>query len=309
MAAEHLNESEIARAGVISRFVALPHTEGCGVAGDTAEILCNRTLLGYLTHPCVHSAVVMEHGCEKTHNDYVRLEMEAHGIDPRAFGWVSIQLDGGIQRTLEKTRAWFTERLALEASPPPARDAVPISGLRVGLLEAGKLDPVSAAAMARLALLLAGAGSTVVIPQNASFLDVPELTEHIGACACPLPTLAQAGRARSPGLHIMEVQTDHWAETVGALGATGAEVLLACVGEQPLQGHPMLPVLQVTANRPSSGTDAGDSDLALTGIPEQDVRSMLRLLAEAASGSLTPRATVLGNTSFQISRGLLGVSM
>ncbi len=249
----------------------------------------------------------MEHGCEKTHNDYVRLELEAHGIDPEVFGWMSVQLDGGIDQTLEKTQAWFTGRL--DRVPPQKRQVLPISGLRIALTDTGPLESAAAAAMSRLALMLAGAGCLVVVPENATFLDHPVLSRLTPDGGRPKPTLAHAQQAGTPGLHVMEVQTDHWAETMGALGAVGAEILLACCGEHPVQGHPMLPTLQVAAAPPSAASHINDFDLVLKGAPEEDVRSVLRLLALTASGSCVPRATALGNTSFQISRGLLGVSM
>lgn len=40
----------------ISRFVALAHTEGCGVS-SSPERLYPRTMLGYLMHPMVGQAL------------------------------------------------------------------------------------------------------------------------------------------------------------------------------------------------------------------------------------------------------------
>jgi altronate dehydratase len=39
--------------GKVSRFVALPHTEGCGASGGDSESIFSRTLIGYLLHPTV----------------------------------------------------------------------------------------------------------------------------------------------------------------------------------------------------------------------------------------------------------------
>ena len=49
----------------ISRFVALPHTEGCGVSSGRSEEIYTRTMIGHLTHPTVAIGLLLEHGCEK----------------------------------------------------------------------------------------------------------------------------------------------------------------------------------------------------------------------------------------------------
>jgi hypothetical protein len=51
-------------------------------------------MLNYLRSPLVGCAVLLEHGCEKTHNDYMRLEMARMGMRPEDFGFASVQLDG-----------------------------------------------------------------------------------------------------------------------------------------------------------------------------------------------------------------------
>src|SRR3712207_3106144 len=50
--------------GKVSRFVALPHTEGCGNSGGKSLELYDRTVLGHLDHPLVRFALLLEHGCE-----------------------------------------------------------------------------------------------------------------------------------------------------------------------------------------------------------------------------------------------------
>ncbi len=62
---------------LFTRIIALPHTEGCGHSSGPSEQLMVRTMLGYATHPSIAYAVLLEHGCEKTHNDYMNKEMKA----------------------------------------------------------------------------------------------------------------------------------------------------------------------------------------------------------------------------------------
>ncbi|MFN8535936.1 MAG: UxaA family hydrolase [Thermomicrobiales bacterium] len=128
--ANHLNARKVGR-DKITRFVALPHTEGCGVSSGNSEELYARTLIGHLLHPLVGPALLLEHGCEKTHNDYIRHELEREGVDLSRFGWASIQLDGGIEAVVEKTSDWFAATIA--ASAPTREETVGLGALRVGL--------------------------------------------------------------------------------------------------------------------------------------------------------------------------------
>jgi altronate dehydratase len=92
------------------RFVALPHTEGCGVeyAHNGIDVY-TRTMVGHILHPSVVACVMLEHGCEKTHNDFFRLELDHHGPDGETFPilWASVQLDGGIRSVTEKVVQWI----------------------------------------------------------------------------------------------------------------------------------------------------------------------------------------------------------
>jgi len=61
--------------------VALPHTEGCGHSSGDHEGLVVRTMLGYAAHPMAAKVVMLEHGCEKTHNG--RFEQELATVPVR----------------------------------------------------------------------------------------------------------------------------------------------------------------------------------------------------------------------------------
>ena len=79
----------------VTRFECLPHTEGCGTGYPDGGIdLYSRIMLGHLTHPSVALALCLEHGCEKTHNDFMTGALTEAHIDPARFGYASIQLDG-----------------------------------------------------------------------------------------------------------------------------------------------------------------------------------------------------------------------
>ena len=306
MAALRLTQKGLGRDQGISRYVGLAHTEGCGMAGESAERLYTRTMLGYLTHPLVHCALLLEHGCEKTHNDYLRHAMQERGVSPDHYGWASVQLDGGIDHVMDKIEAYFAHRLS--ANPPVATIQTPLSELRIGLSSCGPVSDAAARTLARLSSQLVGAGATLVVPDNATVLTHvtyrPILGDHPGEA-----TLAHGQTPSKPGYYLMETQTDHWVETLTGLGGAGVEILIACAGEHPLQGHPLIPMLQVAANQNTTKRFADDFDLALDADPEKTTDHLLDLIIAVASRQYTPRATTLGNTDFQFTRGLLGVSM
>ena len=104
----------------VSRFVALVHTEGCG-SNNAADLFLD-TLAGHLAHRCVRHAVLLEHGCEQTHNDAVRHHLAARGLSADRFGWASVQMDGGIASVRAKVARQLEAMAAERASEVPARE-------------------------------------------------------------------------------------------------------------------------------------------------------------------------------------------
>lgn len=282
------------------RFVTLPHTEGCGVSGEAIDIL-ERTMAGYLLHPSVSQALLLEHGCEKTHNDTMRQYLGAAGADLNKFGWASIQLDGGIESVGKNVHDWFAQQTP---GTKTSRHSTSISNLRIGLGSVGALSPESAKAFAAVARHLLNNGATVVLAQNASLCVDQVFVKEL--CAQPEPTLAYAQRFTKPGLHVMQCPTDHWVETITGLGACGIELILAFTSDRILQGHPLLPVLQVTENT-SVLPDDVDLHLASDNSTER-TQALFQLLLQTAEGKHTPAAWRRENVDFQVSRGRFGVS-
>jgi altronate dehydratase len=311
MITHRFNQQALGQDRGISRFVALAHTEGCGVSGGPSEQLYVRTLLGYLRHPLVAHCLLLEHGCEKTHNDFIRHEIERLGLDAQAFGWASIQLDGGIEAVMAKTAAWFYERLAQDR--PMERQPADLSAVRIGLMSAGSVSDVAQRALARLSAAVVCAGGTLVVPENSRLLSSPDYLAGTIDTGTALPTLAYGQSlhtaSSATGFHIMETPTAHWTETLTGLGATGVEVILAYAGEHPLQGHPLLPVVQVTAEERVEQHFAADMDLILGGEPEDWAQTLLDLATDVLSRRYIPKAAQAGNIDFQFTRGLLGVSL
>ena len=294
MIAHRCNERRIGEKQGISGFVALPHTEGCGVSGGRSEEIYTRTMIGHLTHPKVALGLLLEHGCEKTHNDHVRHEIQKLGISPERYGWASVQLDGGIDAVIEKVQDWFLETLANKPSVPVV-DAG-LEHLCIAVMSTGEVTEEVSESLTQLTHRIVAAGGTVVVPANAVFLGS-------GTRSVPT-TLAYGQRVEKAGFHIMETPTDQPTETLTGLGATGVDLALAHIVGAPWQSHVMVPLIQVSTDTTTQSNYGADLDLLTA-----HVDGLLALIVEVASRQYTPQLHGKGNTDFQLTRGLLGVSM
>jgi altronate dehydratase len=303
-----LNEQGAGFAGdKVTRFVALPHTEGCGVSAGSAESIYSRTVLGHLANPAVRFGLLLEHGCEKTHNDYFRNRLEEAGLDPARFGWASVQLDGGIESVVAKVEDWFAG--TLENAEELEHETAGPESLRLALHASGSLSDEAALNLAEVTLAVVRSGGTVVVPERSAVLSSQAYLEAVLGDHPVENTLAYGEAARKPGLHVMEAPTDHWVETATGLGATGVEVMLAHVEGHPLQAHRMIPLVQASSDPQTLRDHAEDLDVLLDGDPSDWTEEVLRTVAAVASREYTPRLYGAGNTDFQFTRGLLGVSM
>ena len=339
----------------VSRFVALVHTEGCG--SNNAAGLFLDTLAGHLAHRCVRHAVLLEHGCEQTHNDAVRHHLAARGLAADRFGWASVQLDGGIAsvqakvagqlRTMAAARASeargaesveavpsraavgarvahaeggagagpeATDHSSLKAKPASrfVRTTVGADEIRIALVADGPLPDAMGEAFGLLATGLVAAGAGVVVPDNGGLLGNLGFRNAVFPdAAVPGASLALGRPAGEAGFHIMETPTENPVETLTGLGATGVDLMLCHIGRNPLQGHPMLPLVQVTADLAVAARYG--SDLDRTFEHEQDpsgiVAELATLAADVASCRYRPRLWSRGVTEFQLTRGRLGLSM
>ena len=359
----------------VSRYIALVHTEGCGSNNSAGLFL--ETLTGHLAHRCVRHAVLLEHGCEQTHNDAVRHHLAERGLSADRFGWASVQMDGGIAnvraRVERQLRAMAAARRpgapasnlpggtadagsggapeargrgladdmtdagsggALEASgrgladsaphvsallrteadstPGFERTAVGANEIRVALVADGPLSNRIGEAFGRLATGLVAAGATVVVPDNAGLVANDGFRGTVFPHgAVPGASLAFGRPAGEAGFHVMESPTDNPVETFTGLGATGAELMLCHVGRNPLQGHPMLPLAQVTAHPVVAQRYGSDLDRILSAEhdPAEVVIELAELVADVASFRYRPKLWSRGVTEFQLTRGRLGLSM
>ena len=339
----------------VSRFVALVHTEGCG--SNNAAGLFLDILAGHLAHRCVRHAVLLEHGCEQTHNDAVRRHLASRGLAVDRFGWASVQLDGGIARVQARVTRQLeamAARRASETSRGAPADAVPhcapagtpagqeeggagtgpgapdrsrrkarpapgfvrttvgADEIRIALVADGPLPDAMGEAFGLLATGLVASGARVVVPDDDGLLGSLDFRNAVfPGGAVPGASLAFGRPVEADGFHVMETPTENRVETLTGLGATGVDLMLVHIGRNPLQGHPMLPLVQVTAD-PAVAVRYR-SDLDRTFVPERDpsgiVAELATLAADVASCRYRPRLWSRGVTEFQLTRGRLGLSM
>ncbi len=309
LAAERLNVragGRMAPAAGVTRFLGIMHTEGCGFGGETMYELLHRTYRGYLTHPNVAAALLLEHGCEKVPNDVVRHRLAAAGVATAQFGWASVQLDGGIDRALARVEAWFEEGLA--ALPPAAPVSAGPGALALGLLSSAPVAPATATALAAIAGAVLDDGGSVLLVESDPLLANPDFALALLGAGAPHATLAYGEPRAQPGLHVVASETDHWTENLTGLGGCGAQLALAVVSDHARQGHPMLPVVQAAEARQQGRIAATDIDVFLSGDAVADEATLAGLLAAVASGARVPAASALGNVDFQLTRGLLGLT-
>jgi altronate dehydratase len=306
LAAERMNAGPLGRAAGLSRFVGLTHTEGCGFGGESMHKLLHRTYRGYITHPNVALALLLEHGCEKVPNDMMRRQLELAGVPLDRFGWASVQLDGGIEKALAKIEAWFAERLAVHSLAV----AVPtdLRALNLGLMSAGPVTDGAAAAFAAVVIAVLHDGGSVLIPESDPLLANAAFRDGVLDSIPPRATLAYGQPLTQSGLHLVATESNHWVENVTGLGGCGAHLVLGLVSDTAQQGHPMLPVIQVAESTQHGRIPADDVDLFLNADAASDAPALLRLLVSVAQRATVPAANAQGFVDFQLTRGELGVS-
>jgi altronate dehydratase len=299
-------ESERWAGDAVSRMVALPHTEGCGSSGGASEETFARTMLGYLLHPNVRLALLLEHGCEKTHNDYFRSRLVEAGADPARFGWASIQADGGIEAVTGRVRDWFGS-FNLPAPDPVAGT---LGDLTVALEARGTLTPLTAEALALVGRAIVELGGSVLLSSRGALLADAGFRRAAFGSGDPVgPTVAHGQRYVVPGWHVMRMPGTDWMETATGFGAGGAQQVLAHVAGGTLSAQRFVPVVQLSSDPETVATYGDDLDAIVSGDPAEQARVALNTVAAVASRRQTPKAVAVGNVGFQITRGLLGTSM
>jgi hypothetical protein len=332
LATERLNAARLGHDRGLSRFVTFLHTEGCGFGGDAMYRLLERTYLGYLTHPNVACALLLEHGCEKIPNDVMRRQLESAGLPLDRYGWSSVQLDGGIERALANIEAWFAGRLDRETLPslaavpaaivpaffdPAAADpaatvaadtSTPLPPLTVGLVAATAPSAAVAAAFAATATAVLAAGGSVLLAESDPLLAAPAFRTALLGDVVPHATLAYGQPVRRPGLHVVASETDLWEENVTGFGGNGAHLVLGLVDTHARHGHPLVPVVQFAEPVRQGRLPADDIDGFFSGNSAADADVLREWIIDLAGRRRLPVSAARGFVDFQLTRGELGLT-
>jgi hypothetical protein len=277
-------------AGDPRRVVALPHTEGCGSTGGASQDLFESILIGHLTHPLVNRGVLLEHGCEKVHNQRLRRLLSVAGIDPDRFGWFGVQTDGGFETVLEKIAGWFST---------PGPEPAPISAPAVALTSTGPPPPAD---FVNLLLDSMATRQPVLIPEWDPLGFVLE------AAAGPRDTVHElpfASPPPGPGMYRVHGVSRHWVETMTGLAAAGCMAMIALHGDRPRQGHPLVPLIRCGWGECRSS----ELDVVLGGPADDWPERVRSVLEEVLAGARTVRCWQTGDVDFQVPRGPVGISV
>ena len=275
---------------VVSQWSALVHTEGCGSSDAELERMQLRTLSGYLRHPFTQCASLLEHGCEKTHNDAFRIYLDECGMDVDSFGWASIQMDGGIKNVTSKLHGWSRNIVASRGGDDDRQVAI-------GIYFDREVPAEQVERMGRLVALLEASGVAMVCAGGAGFSSSQ--------------SLAYGEPVSGSGVYQMETPTDHRLEILSGLGGTGVFMILDVASRGHGQGLECIPVLQINGGRAISAEGAVSGyDIDVEGAVDDDYcQQLLRMMSKVALAQYRPLSMRVRNLGFQLTRGLHGVSL
>ena len=295
------NEPVLAR---VNRYIALVHTEGCGSAN--AEELFLNIVSGHLQHPFITHAVLLEHGCERTHNDAIRHDLLSKGLNPTRFDWASVQLDGGLDRVAKKVETQF--RVALDS--PVQRKTGSIADLKIGLMTQGSISEITARALAGLIRDLVVSGSTIVVPENASIVDSTVFMERLLTDEQSWSVnLDYGAHPSSNGCFVMATPTTSTTEILTGLGGTGVEIILMYTNGMPVASHPLVPVLQFSDQNEYSDKFFDDLDFVLPQLMDKPSDFLMTKIEHTITRRHIPKLHHRGYSNFQVTRGTVGVSL
>lgn len=183
-----------------------------------------------------------------------------------------------------------------------------MESLMIGVISAAPQPPALSGAMADIVAAFVHAGGSVLLPCSDPLVASNEFQALLANGESARPTLSYGERPARAGLHLVETESEHVAENLAGLGGSGTQLFVCAVSEHPVQGHPMLPVLQVAAGEPRGRLTSEDIDLFVSSDRIQARAAVWALIAEHAAGQRAGRAAASGLTDFQITRGHLGVT-
>mmetsp|Transcript_25154 Transcript_25154/g.57160 ORF Transcript_25154/g.57160 Transcript_25154/m.57160 type:complete len:799 (+) Transcript_25154:337-2733(+) len=278
------------------RVVALPHTEGCGTSTSALqdELFAN-VLLGHVLHPCVARAVFLEHGCEKTHNDWFRHRIADAGVDPAQFSYVSIQADGGIASAAKMVK----DVLTADRLPTVEPQTTDMAHLRLAFAATSSVPPSHGRAIAAVAAELIGAGGGLTVAACSPLLRRPDFLDEVveGGSAALRPNWPFGRHRKHAGVCVMQTPPRlSWVEEITGLTATGVHVLVVLT-HRTVPASPMIPSATILCS------DSDELDFNDAAHEALVAFYWSEILKAAASGNFSQQV------DFAIPRGPTGISL
>lgn len=180
----------------VDGVIALPHKGGCGAHIGSRDLhLFQRTLAGNVQHPNVAAYVILSLGCEVNQPTDM---MEYTGMDADQPSVLTIQSDGGFQKTVEK--GIEAVKALLPVANKATREPVPASELMVAL-QCGGSDGWSGVTanpgMGKACDIIVRQGGTVVLGETTEVYGAEHLLTR---------------RAKSPDVAQTLIDMIHWWE-------------------------------------------------------------------------------------------------
>ena len=107
----------------------------------------------------------------------------------------------------------------------------------------------------------------------------------------------------------MSTPTTSTTEILTGLGATGVEIILMYTNGIPVASHPLIPVLQFGDEGRQSEKFIDDLDFVLPPLLYNSSEFLIKHLENTIKRQHVPKLHSRGYSSFQVTRGAIGVSL
>lgn len=285
----------------ITRFAHLETTEGCGVVNN--DFFHKNILTGILRSPLIKYSVLLEHGCEKNHNDSMRQTLRSKfKTIPSNIGFESVQMGGGVRsafsNVMRKCRILSENTFRTKTE----------NKLRIGLVVDTRsvMSQIDIDSLQVFCRAVIDKWTGTIVSPSVSCLNCFQNTFKMRSVSLGDTISEDAGMVLLRGLTDCSMTLS---ETIGCVASSGVHVLVVMCSKSSniVQAHPLIPTLLVSLFISSSHSH--DVDLRLGHDVLENARSMCDIVASVVSSKLSPHMNRIGNVHFQFSRGRTGVSV
>ena len=237
----------------VTRFAHLETTEGCGVVNN--DFFHKNILTGILRSPLIKYSVLLEHGCEKNHNDSMRQTLRSKfETVPSNIGFESVQMGGGVRsafsNVMRKCRILSANTFRTKTE----------NKLRIGLVVDTRsvMSQIDIDSLQVFCRAVIDKWTGTIVSPSVSCLNCFQNTFKMRSVSLGDTISEDAGMVLLRGLTGCSMTLS---ETIGCVASSGVHVLVVMCSKSSniVQAHPLIPTLLVT----SSSSHSHDVDLRL----------------------------------------------